>query len=152
MNIAMSVMVSFVNKQSLMSEYSQKLLSHDVTGSIAPMPIAIDSDNESLSSLEKENGYVQDGFKNSLSSLLNVKSSDFFKSRRRPLVCGHRGNVFSSLENTRASFLECVSMGCDSVELDVFLLKCGSLIVFHGGGDDANPGCLKITVTPMGIY
>jgi len=29
------------------------------------------------------------------------------------------------------------------VELDVFLLKCGTLIVFHGYGSDENPGWLK---------
>jgi glycerophosphoryl diester phosphodiesterase len=35
-------------------------------------------------------------------------------------------------------------MGCDAVELDVFLLpKCGTLIVFHGGGSDDNPGLLQ---------
>ena len=33
-------------------------------------------------------------------------------------------------------------MGCDYVELDVFLLKCNTLVVFHGGGTDANPGLL----------
>mmetsp|Transcript_24382 Transcript_24382/g.34022 ORF Transcript_24382/g.34022 Transcript_24382/m.34022 type:complete len:254 (-) Transcript_24382:2984-3745(-) len=33
-------------------------------------------------------------------------------------------------------------MGCDGIELDVFLLKCGTLAVFHGGGSDENPGDL----------
>jgi glycerophosphoryl diester phosphodiesterase len=33
-------------------------------------------------------------------------------------------------------------MGADAVELDVFVLKCGTLIVFHGGGSDENPGTL----------
>lgn len=33
-------------------------------------------------------------------------------------------------------------MGCDAVECDVFVLKCGTLIVFHGGGTDDNPGDL----------
>jgi glycerophosphoryl diester phosphodiesterase len=46
------------------------------------------------------------------------------------------------LENTREGFEMCAKMGIDAVELDVFLLKCGSLIVFHGGGTDENPGDL----------
>lgn len=46
------------------------------------------------------------------------------------------------MENTREGFRTCAAMGCDAVELDVFLLKCGSLIVFHGGGADENPGDL----------
>lgn len=46
------------------------------------------------------------------------------------------------MENTRAGFRTCAAMGCDAVELDVFLLRCGSLIVFHGGGTDENAGHL----------
>jgi glycerophosphoryl diester phosphodiesterase len=46
------------------------------------------------------------------------------------------------LENTREGFQKCAAMGADAVELDVFLLKCGTLIVFHGGGNDQNPGQL----------
>ena len=34
-------------------------------------------------------------------------------------------------------------MGADGIELDVFLLKCGTLVVFHGSGSDENPGLLK---------
>lgn len=34
-------------------------------------------------------------------------------------------------------------MGADAVELDVFLLKCGTLAVFHGSGTDETPGLLK---------
>ena len=33
-------------------------------------------------------------------------------------------------------------MGCDGVELDVFLLKCNTLVVFHGVGSDEHPGDL----------
>ena len=39
-------------------------------------------------------------------------------------------------------FQKCAEMGADAVELDVFLLKCGNLIVFHGAGSDKNPGQL----------
>jgi glycerophosphoryl diester phosphodiesterase len=34
-------------------------------------------------------------------------------------------------------------MGCDAVELDVFSLRCGTLVVFHGGGSDEHPGTLE---------
>jgi glycerophosphoryl diester phosphodiesterase len=34
-------------------------------------------------------------------------------------------------------------MGADGVELDVFLLKCGTLVAFHGSGTDANAGLLE---------
>jgi glycerophosphoryl diester phosphodiesterase len=50
--------------------------------------------------------------------------------------------VYQELENTREGFQKCADMGADAVELDIFLLKCGTLIVFHGAGNDANPGQL----------
>lgn len=61
----------------------------------------------------------------------------------RPKVVGHRGSLYGSLENTRHSIRLAVEHGADQVEIDVFLLKCGELVVFHGGGTDENPGCLK---------
>jgi glycerophosphoryl diester phosphodiesterase len=60
----------------------------------------------------------------------------------RPKVVGHRGHLYRSLENTRHS-IRLAAEHCQEVEIDVFLLKCGTLIVFHGGGSDQNPGCLK---------
>lgn len=60
----------------------------------------------------------------------------------RAKVVGHRGALYDALENTRESFNHCAEIGCDAVELDVFLLKCGTVIVFHGGGTDENPGDL----------
>ena len=57
-------------------------------------------------------------------------------------VVGHRGHLYRSLENTRHS-IRLAAEHCHEVEIDVFLLKCGTLIVFHGGGTDQNPGCLK---------
>jgi glycerophosphoryl diester phosphodiesterase len=55
---------------------------------------------------------------------------------------GHRGALYDELENTLASFQRCLDLGCDAVELDVYLLKDGSLIVFHGGDTLENPGDL----------
>lgn len=59
------------------------------------------------------------------------------------VVIGHRGTIYEELENTLEGFQRCLDMGCDAVELDVFLLKDGTLICFHGGGDDKNPGDLS---------
>jgi len=57
-------------------------------------------------------------------------------------VLGHRGSMYHELENTRRSFQVVSEMGCDGFELDVFALKCGTLVVFHGGGGDVSPGKL----------
>lgn len=59
-----------------------------------------------------------------------------------PRVVGHRGSLYQFLENTRHS-IRLAAIHCEEVEIDVFLLKCGTLIVFHGGGTDQNPGLLK---------
>lgn len=56
---------------------------------------------------------------------------------------GHRGSPYTALENTGRSFVHAAQAGADGVELDVFLLKCGTLVVFHGSGDDNNPGLLN---------
>ena len=50
--------------------------------------------------------------------------------------------MFAEPENTVKGFCTAAAMGCDSVELDVFLLKDGNLVVFHGDGTDNNPGLL----------
>ena len=57
-------------------------------------------------------------------------------------IVGHRGCLYDELENTREAFQHTAEMGAEAVELDVFLLKCGTLVVFHGGGTDENPGHL----------
>ena len=60
--------------------------------------------------------------------------------QHKPVVCGHRGAVYKSLENTRHSIQVAHEIGCEEIEIDVFLLKCGTLCVFHGYGTDQNPG------------
>jgi len=65
-----------------------------------------------------------------------VKSYNFKANSERPIVVGHRGVIFEEMENTLPAFRRAHEMGCDAVELDVFLLKCGSLVVFHGGGPE----------------
>jgi glycerophosphoryl diester phosphodiesterase len=62
-----------------------------------------------------------------------------------------RGCLYEELENTRPGFIKTPSpgfiktpaMGADAIELDVFLLKCGTVVVFHGSGSDENPGLLN---------
>lgn len=58
-------------------------------------------------------------------------------------VIGHRGWIYQEPENSVEGFLASASIGCDAVELDVFLLKCGTLVVFHGDGTDESPGWLN---------
>lgn len=77
----------------------------------------------------------------SLVELLEVE--EHAQIRKFPQVVGHRGAPYMELENTRKGFQVAAEIGCDAVELDVFLLKCGTLVVFHGGGTDDNPGCLQ---------
>uniref|UniRef100_A0A7S2JW17 GP-PDE domain-containing protein n=1 Tax=Leptocylindrus danicus TaxID=163516 RepID=A0A7S2JW17_9STRA len=58
-------------------------------------------------------------------------------------VIGHRGSIYEEPENSVEGFLASAMIGCDAVELDVFLLKCGTLVVFHGDGTDESPGWLN---------
>jgi len=62
----------------------------------------------------------------------------------RPTIVGHRGAPYHQPENTLPSFLAAArELHCDAIELDVFRLKCGTLVVFHGDGNDQNPGSLE---------
>lgn len=81
--------------------------------------------------------------KKSLASTLNVNMNANPPVRSRPFVIGHRGSIYEYPENTIRSFLASYENGCDAIELDVFLLNCGTLVVFHGGGTDENPGLLQ---------
>jgi glycerophosphoryl diester phosphodiesterase len=74
-----------------------------------------------------------------------------YKEQQVPWIVGHRGCLYQELENTREGFQQCARMGCDAFELDVFLLKCGTLVVFHGGGTDELPGLLEEYCIGIGI-
>jgi len=81
----------------------------------------------------------------SLEKQLNIKMSPTASTNMafsKPRVVGHRGSLYQSLENTRHS-IRLAANDCEEVEIDVFLLKCGTLTVFHGSGTDKNPGWLK---------
>jgi glycerophosphoryl diester phosphodiesterase len=76
------------------------------------------------------------------SSITSTSTTSISPGIPFPAVIGHRGCLYDELENTRQGFQKCIAMGCGGVELDVFALKCGTLIVFHGSGTDQNPGLL----------
>ncbi|KAL7520110.1 hypothetical protein ACHAWX_004858 [Stephanocyclus meneghinianus] len=89
------------------------------------------------------NSYQQVSY--SLASKLNVLEDSRAIEHTHPIeVVGHRGSLYTALENTSRSFLHAAEAGADSVELDVFLLKCGTLVVFHGSGGDETPGLLHL--------
>lgn len=101
--------------------------------------------------IEESNDYVLDETilsptRKSLASTLEVDVDNvlhFFSPQfqpSKPVICGHRGAIYKSLENTRHSIYTAHQVGCEEVEIDVFLLKCGTLCVFHGSGTDENPG------------
>ncbi|KAL7555413.1 hypothetical protein ACA910_017422 [Epithemia clementina (nom. ined.)] len=54
-----------------------------------------------------------------------------------PIIVGHRGALYHALENTLPSFQQCVTWQCPAVELDVYVIRDGSVVVFHG--NDADP-------------
>mmetsp|Transcript_31915 Transcript_31915/g.67646 ORF Transcript_31915/g.67646 Transcript_31915/m.67646 type:complete len:428 (-) Transcript_31915:36-1319(-) len=88
---------------------------------------------------------MYNGMSFSLASTLNVPSGQTEQRQNfnYPVeVIGHRGSLYSALENTSKSFIDAAKAGADGVELDVFLLKCGTLVVFHGSGGDEEPGLL----------
>jgi len=62
------------------------------------------------------------------------------KATHRPKIIAHRGALYHEPENTLPAFRKAAECGADAVELDCFLLKCGTLVVFHGFGTDEDPG------------
>ena len=57
-------------------------------------------------------------------------------------ILGHKGALYAELENTIPAFVQCAAWGCACVELDTFVHKDGSVVVFHGTGTDEGPGYL----------
>jgi len=98
--------------------------------------------------------HFPEDFQYSLRKVLNVAETPFSPSaedllHKFPKVVGHRGCLYEELENTREGFSRCHNVGCDAVELDVFKVRRNNkdkddttLVVFHGGGTDENPGDL----------
>lgn len=49
----------------------------------------------------------------------------------KPLVIGHRGAMGHETENTLASVKKAMDLGVDMIEIDVFKLQSGEVVVFH---------------------
>lgn len=52
-------------------------------------------------------------------------------SRSEVMVIGHRGAMGYETENTLASVQKALDLGADAVEVDIFGIKSGELVVFH---------------------
>ena len=50
---------------------------------------------------------------------------------KKPLVIGHRGAMGHETENTLPSIQKAMDLGVDMIEIDVFKLKSGEIVVFH---------------------
>lgn len=48
-----------------------------------------------------------------------------------PMVIGHRGAMGHETENTLASIQKAMDFGVDMIEIDVFKIKSGEIVVFH---------------------
>lgn len=49
----------------------------------------------------------------------------------KPLVIGHRGAMGHETENTLASVQKALDLGVDMIEIDVFKIESGEIVVFH---------------------
>ncbi|MFD2791084.1 glycerophosphodiester phosphodiesterase family protein [Arenibacter sp. H213] len=49
----------------------------------------------------------------------------------KPLVIGHRGAMGHETENTLASVQKALDLGVDMIEIDVFKIRSGEIVVFH---------------------
>ena len=50
---------------------------------------------------------------------------------KEPLVIGHRGAMGHETENTLASVQKALDLGVDMIEIDVFKISSGEVVVFH---------------------
>ena len=51
--------------------------------------------------------------------------------KKKPLVIGHRGAMGHETENTLASVQKALDLGVDMIEIDVFKISSGEVVVFH---------------------
>lgn len=67
-------------------------------------------------------------------SILLIVASLFLNcsdKMKKPLNIGHRGAMGHETENTIASVKKALELGVDMIEIDVFMIKSGELVVFH---------------------
>lgn len=50
---------------------------------------------------------------------------------KKPLIIGHRGAMGHETENTLASVQKALDLGVDMIEIDVFKIESGEVVVFH---------------------
>lgn len=50
---------------------------------------------------------------------------------KKPLIIGHRGAMGHETENTLPSIQKAMDLGVDMIEIDVFKIKSGEIVVFH---------------------
>lgn len=50
---------------------------------------------------------------------------------KEPIIIGHRGAMGHETENTLASIQKAMDLGVDMIEIDVFKIKSGEIVVFH---------------------
>jgi len=68
---------------------------------------------------------------NKIFTLLLICTSLISCNMKKPLVIGHRGAMGHEIENTLPSIQKAIDMGVDMIEIDVFKIKSGEIVVFH---------------------
>ncbi len=63
--------------------------------------------------------------------LFSMMMSCTTQSGEGPLIIGHRGAMGYETENTLASVEKAIELGVDMVEVDVFQISSGEIVVFH---------------------
>lgn len=66
-----------------------------------------------------------------LSILCTVITSTSIAQEAKILRIGHRGAMGHITENTVESVVKAIDLRCDMIEIDVFKVKSGELVVFH---------------------
>ena len=73
--------------------------------------------------------------------MIDFEKSIFENSRKRPLICAHRGSASGNIPcNTLAAFNAALMQGADMIELDVAKSADGRFYVFHPGMEKAYLG------------
>lgn len=81
---------------------------------------------------------------NGIFIMLGLLMGSCTSSSSGPLIIGHRGAMGYETENTLASVQKAMDLGVDMIELDVFQIRSGEIVVFHDERVDrlANSGGL----------
>ena len=66
-----------------------------------------------------------------LTLICTVITSTTIAQESNPLRIGHRGAMGHVSENTVESVVKAIDLHCDMIEIDVFKVKSGELVVFH---------------------